>query len=73
MGACGGARGAWYNTHEGTGRFAPPAPEAAMDAQYLFDSDGKWIAFRRGDYLFTPRGTWLGWFPWGDDYAVDSR
>lgn len=44
-----------------------------MDAQYLFDSDGKWIAFRRGGYLFTPMGTWIGWFPWGDDYAVDTR
>ncbi len=44
-----------------------------MKVQYLFDSEGKWIAFRQGDYLFTPMGTWLGWFPWGDDYAVDTR
>ena len=42
-----------------------------MKVQYLFDSEGEWVAFRKGDYLFTPLGTWLGWFPWGDDYAVD--
>lgn len=44
-----------------------------MKVQYLFDSEGKWIAFRKGNYLFTPMGTWLGWFPWGDDYAVDPH
>ena len=44
-----------------------------MKVQYLFDSEGEWIAFRKGNFLFTPMGTWLGWFPWGDDYAVDPR
>ena len=44
-----------------------------MKVQYLFDSKGDWIAFRQGKYLFTPMGTWLGWFPWDDDYAVDVK
>lgn len=28
---------------------------------YLFDSVGNWIAFRRGQFVFTPTGSWLGW------------
>lgn len=44
-----------------------------MKVQYLFDSKGEWIAFRKGNHLFTPTGTWIGWFPWGDDYAVDRH
>lgn len=42
-----------------------------MKVQYLFDSEGRWIAFRQGKHLFAPMGDWLGWFPWGDDDAVD--
>ena len=43
-----------------------------MEVQYLFNSKGDWIAFRKGKHLFAPRGDWLGWFPWGDDVAVDT-
>ena len=43
-----------------------------MDVQHLFDSDGDWIAFRKGNDLFASMGEWLGWFPWGDDDAVDT-
>lgn len=44
-----------------------------MKVQYLFDSDGRWIAFRKGKHLFDPLGEWIGWFPWGDDDAVDPN
>lgn len=43
-----------------------------MDVQYLFDSDGEWVAFRKGNHLFAPMGEWMGWFPWDDEDAVDT-
>ena len=41
------------------------------EVQYLFDSAGEWIAFRKGKHLFARMGEWLGWFPWNDEEAVD--
>lgn len=41
---------------------------------FLYDMAGHWIAFRTaydGKYLFDTTGNWIGWFPWGDDDAVD--
>ncbi|MCX7522351.1 hypothetical protein OSC27_08680 [Microbacterium sp. STN6] len=41
---------------------------------HLYDLAGNWIAFRTtfdGKYLFDTNGEWLGWFPWGDEDAVD--
>ncbi|MEJ7634878.1 hypothetical protein [Aeromicrobium sp.] len=41
---------------------------------YLFDMQGESIAFRRtwtDPYVFDMRGSWIGWFPWGDHDAVD--
>jgi len=43
---------------------------------HYFDSAGNWIAFRRrpdDKYLFNKSGSWIGWFPWGDDDAVDTH
>jgi hypothetical protein len=43
--------------------------------QHFFSKGGTWIAFRRspdGKYLFDAHGKWVGWFPWGDDDAVDT-
>jgi hypothetical protein len=42
--------------------------------QYLFNSSGNFIAFRRTKddrFLFDSQGNWIGWFPWGDNQAVD--
>lgn len=44
-----------------------------MDNVVLHNSAGEAIAFMRypGDkYLFSVKGTWIGWFPWSDDAAV---
>lgn len=41
---------------------------------YLYDMAGEVIAFRRtwtDPHVFDPAGHWLGWFPWGDNDAVD--
>jgi len=35
-----------------------------MVDQYLFDSEGNWIAFRVGIYLFDIDSDWIGWLPW---------
>lgn len=37
-----------------------------MDARYLFDSAGNWIAFVEGRFVFSPDGELLGWTPWDD-------
>lgn len=37
--------------------------------QFLFDSSGKAVAFRRSDtdqYVFDSRGNWIGWLPFDD-------
>ncbi len=39
--------------------------------QYLYNSSGRWIAFRQGKYVFDPEGKWVGWLPWGDGQVVD--
>jgi hypothetical protein len=44
--------------------------------QFFFNTGGDWIAFRRSTsdrYLFNRSGQWVGWFPWGDNDAVDTR
>ena len=38
---------------------------------YLYDTAGRWIAFRIGKYLFNTNGEWIGWFPW-EGIAVDT-
>ena len=44
-----------------------------MDVQHLFDSQGNWIAFRRGEHVFDPGGDWIGWLPWDDGEIVDAH
>lgn len=39
--------------------------------QYLYNSSGRWIAFRQGKYVFDTEGNWVGWLPWGDGQVVD--
>jgi hypothetical protein len=41
-----------------------------MSVQHLFNSSGKWIAFRRGRYVWSPAGTWIGWLPWDDSEVI---
>src|SRR5690242_11130965 len=44
-----------------------------MSVQHLFDSGGKWIAFRHGQNVFDAHGKWIGWLPWDDEDVVDTR
>lgn len=44
-------------------------------AIFYFDTSGEPIAFRRSasdKFLFDKNGNWIGWFPWGDNDAVDA-
>jgi hypothetical protein len=44
-------------------------------AVHYFDQAGSWIAFRRDEedrFIFNTSGEWIGWFPWGDEDAVDT-
>ncbi|WP_182263082.1 hypothetical protein [Rhodococcus sp. UFZ-B548] len=43
---------------------------------FYFDRGGQPVAFRRTDgdkFLFGKSGKWIGWFPWGDADAVDTK
>ena len=42
-----------------------------MKNQYLYNSRGEWIAFRRDDYIFDIDGKWIGWVPDKDNDVVD--
>ena len=42
-----------------------------MEIEYLFNSAGNWIAFKKGNYLFNRSSRWIGWFL-ADDVAVDT-
>jgi hypothetical protein len=39
--------------------------------QYLFNSEGNWIAFRDGQFIFTPDGEWLGWLTPDGENVLD--
>ena len=41
---------------------------------YLFDSAGNWIAFRKGIYVFDLKSNWVGYTPWKDSevYTPDG-
>jgi len=44
-------------------------------ATFLYNRSGKAIGFRRtpdDKFLWDTHGHWIGWFPWGDDDAVDK-
>ncbi|MCU0571085.1 MAG: hypothetical protein MUF49_31535 [Oculatellaceae cyanobacterium Prado106] len=42
-----------------------------METQYLFNSQGQWIAFRLGSYVFNTEGKWIGWLPWSEPDVMD--
>jgi len=47
-----------------------------MAVLHYFNSMGEWIAFRRhrdDHFLFDKHGNWVGWFPWHDNDAVDTK
>lgn len=44
-----------------------------MKVQYLFNSQGNWIAFRRDRFVFDTSGDWIGWLPWDDEDVVDTQ
>ncbi|MBP5788822.1 MAG: hypothetical protein J6W29_01130 [Neisseriaceae bacterium] len=38
-----------------------------VNINYLFDSAGRWIAFRKRRYVFDRDSRWIGWTPWDDN------
>jgi hypothetical protein len=50
-----------------------PAFGSAREVHYLFDSEGRWIAFREGKYVFDTRGEWIGWMGWSDADVADKE
>lgn len=47
-----------------------------MAKQFLYNSAGNFVAFRRtfnDRFLFDKSGNWIGWFPWTDNQAVDKQ
>ena len=38
-----------------------------VNVNYLFDSAGRWIAFRKRRYVFDKESRWIGWTPWDDN------
>ncbi len=49
------------------------ARQPRRSVQFLFSSSGRWIAFRKGKYVFDTDGKWVGWLPWGDGDVVDTQ
>ena len=45
----------------------------AKEVSYLFNSEGKWIAFKKGKYLFDTDAEWIGWMGWGDADVSDKN
>lgn len=39
--------------------------------QFLFNSEGQWIAFRDGRFVFDTGSEWIGWLPWDERTVVD--
>jgi hypothetical protein len=46
-------------------------PPLQTQIQYLFDSQGRWIAFRVGQYVFNVESEWIGWLPENSQDVVD--
>lgn len=44
-----------------------------MAIQYLFNSSGKWIAYREAKNVFDTKGEWVGWLPWDDADVVSPE
>ncbi|MGB7769232.1 MAG: 4-fold beta flower protein [Verrucomicrobiia bacterium] len=43
--------------------------------EFLYNSSGTWLAFRRSaddKYVFGVDGWWIGWMPWDDGDIVDK-
>ncbi|HTQ08710.1 MAG TPA: hypothetical protein VMI31_01425 [Fimbriimonadaceae bacterium] len=44
-----------------------------MDVQYLYNSEGEWIGFRKGRNVFNKESVWCGWLPWESEEVVDQH
>ena len=40
--------------------------------QYLYNSEGLWIASRKDKVVYDRDGRWIGWLPWGDGQVVNT-
>ena len=41
--------------------------------EYLFNSSGFWIAFKKGKYVFNKSCEWIGWPAWGGHHVANSE
>lgn len=53
--------------------FFIPHISSAGEIHYLFNSEGKWIAFKEGKYVFNDKAEWIGWMGWGDADVADKE
>ena len=44
-----------------------------MDIQFLFDSAGNWIAFRKDKFIYDTFGHFFAWLPWQDNDVVTTN
>ena len=42
------------------------------EVQYLYNSEGKWVAFKEKKYIFNTEGEWIGWLGWRDADVADK-
>jgi len=49
-----------------------PIITSAKETQYLFNSSGEWIAFKKGKYVFNVEGEWIGWMGWSNADIADE-
>jgi len=43
------------------------------DVQYLHNSEGEWIAFRKGQHVFNKEGVWCGWLASEREEVMDCH
>ena len=44
-----------------------------MSDNYLYNSNGEYIAFKVGKYIFNNTNTWIGWLPWSNNEIVNKE
>lgn len=44
-----------------------------MTVQFLFNSKGDWVAFRKERFVYNTDGKWIGWLPWDESDVVTVK
>ena len=45
----------------------------SSSVQYLYNSSGEWIAFRKGKFVYNSSGNWIGWLPWDEAEVITTN